>query len=235
MINNLLTQVQQLTGQALQNNTPNDPIAANGPRPQTASVPFWDLPNYQLDASNNAFSPWDVCILGGLWLPGIAKVQVKAKKRFDVKKKKGRDGAKLTFTGYDPSELSITLRLWVPVQLDTLQSLMPMLKAKSTSAAGAQATAAQLALDIGHPSTALLGIHSVLIESVGGLEPGDKPGVMQMQIHCLEYIPDSHGDNTSTVKQSQNFTNPTAINVSKAGPPMPSADASFTGPDGLAH
>lgn len=219
--------------------TPND-VAVTGPTPQLAPVPFWDAYSRTLgdskdgdgSASNSSFSPWDVCALAGLALPGVAKVLVKAKKRFDVKKSKGKNGATLTFTGYDPSELSIELRVWTPVHLNALASVMPMLKQKATTTGGAQATAAQLAMDINHPTTTLLGIHSVLIESVSGLEPADQKGVMRMQIRCLEYIPPSKTDVTATPSGAQNFNNQTAINGAKQTVPMPSADASFTGPNG---
>lgn len=219
-------------GVARGSNVPNDIILANGPRPQQAMVPFWDVDVASLDPSNNNFSPWDVCALAGLVLPGLAKVTPKARKRFDVKKKKGSDGAGLTFTGYDPSEVQIALRVWTQLHLDTLQSQMPMLKAKSKTLAGAQATAAELALDINHPSTSLLGIHSVVVQGIDGLVATETKGVWQMLIHCLEYVPPSKLDGTATTKKSENFTNATAINVSQAQPAMPSADASYLGPDG---
>jgi hypothetical protein len=232
VINSLLSQVQQASAQALQNNVPNDVITANGPRPQQALVPFWDLPLTTYELSNNAFNPWDTVILGGLWLPGLGKVLVKTRKRFDVKKKKGSDGAGLTFTGYDPSDVNITLRVWTPIHLDTLQSLMPMLKAKSTTAAGAQATAAELALDISHPALALIAIHSVVVVGVSGLVDVEPKGVKQMEIACLEYVPPAKGDNSATTKKSQNFTNSTAINVPAAAKELPSKDSNFTGPEG---
>jgi hypothetical protein len=218
-------------------NTPNDPIKVNGPRPQQGPIPFWDSFAAAFgdaadgSTSNNSLDVWDICVLGGAALPGLAKVTPKARKRFDVKKKKGQDGAGLTFTGYDPSEVTIALRIWTPVQFDTLQSLMGMLKAKSPTGS-AQAVAAQLALDINHPGTTLVGIHSVVIESLDGLIDVEPKGVKQMLIHCLEYIPPKQLDVTATTKQSANFTNPTAINVPAAPAQRPSQDSSFTGPEG---
>ena len=171
-------------------------------------------------------------VLGGMVLPGLATVTTKARKRFDVKKKKGANGAGLAFQGYDPSDVTITLRVWTEEQFDALQSAMPLLKSKAVAGASAQAIAAQDALDLNHPNAALLGIHSVVVEAVDGLVDVQPKGVKQMLIHCLEYVPPSQGDNSAQTKKSANFTNTPAINVPTAEAEPPSADASFTGPEG---
>jgi hypothetical protein len=218
-----------------QQNLPNDVPHSMGVTPGPAPVPFWDSPPTpaELDRgpNNDGASAWDVCLLAGVALPGLASVKVKARKRFDVKKKKGSDGARLTFTGYDPADVTVTLRLWTPEHLNQLWHLMPRLKAKA-AAKEAQAAAVDLALDINHPALALLSIHSVVIETVGGLEPADVRGSKQMEIHCLEYVPPQNVDVTRTPKGAENFPNAVAINVSKAAAQKPSADASFMGPDG---
>lgn len=232
---------QALVGQPRSSSTPNDGPTV-GVTPQTAPVPFWDVYPPTLgdskdgdgSTSNSSFVPWDVCALGGWALPGIARVQVKSRKRFDVKKSKGVGGATLTFTGYDPSDVTIELRVWTPAHLNTLNSLIPQIvKQKLGGIGGAAAIASRLAVDINHPATTLVGIHSVVVEGLSSLEPSEQRGVMKMQIHCLEYIPPSKADVTGTAKGSQNLTGATAINPGQSqNVPMPSANASYTGPNG---
>lgn len=158
-------------------------------------IPFWEDPPATLDPSNAQLSPWDVVVLGGQALPGICSVTGKRGKRYDLKKVKGSDFAKLTKQGYEPAEIRITERIWTRQQFYALQLIMPMLEAPTkVSADGTVA-----ALEIRHPALDLRSINSVVVKEISLLRPGSMKGVFEMDITCLEYKPPSKTNSTATV------------------------------------
>src|SRR5258707_675912 len=138
--------------------------------PLAAPVDYWDdsLDNITPEPSNNwGRSAWDICVLNDLPLPGVCRVEPRARKRFDIKKNKGTQYATLTFTGEDPAEVLIIERIWTRGQLAQLQSQLIYLKSKQ------QGTTRDslLAVQIAHPSCTLLQIHAVVIQGIDGLRP----------------------------------------------------------------
>lgn len=202
-------------------NIPNDDLP--GIPSLSATVPFWDDSPVNLVPSNAHLSPWDICLLDGLQLPGLCQVQSKRRRRLDVKKTKGSPGATITFCGTDPADVMITCRIWTQTHLDVYQFVVGLL---SPTAKDAKFTA----IDIDHPSLTLLGIHSVVIQHVDGLQPSSVKGVWETKISCIEYIPPSKKNVTKTATGSANDgTVAHAVQANRLQkPPQPSA--TDTGP-----
>lgn len=158
-------------------------------------VPFWEDPPSTLDPSNAQLSPWDVVVLGGQPLPGICSVTGKRGKRFDLKKVKGSDFAKLTKQGYEPAEIRITERIWTRQQLNALELIMPMLEAPTQVTPDGTTPA----LEIRYPALDLRQINSVVIKEISFLRPGSMKGVFEMDITCLEWKPQPKTNATATV------------------------------------
>lgn len=197
-------------------NIPNDNVGLSL-RTTDATVPFWDDPVQSIDPSNSNLSPWDICYLANIQLPGICLVQAKKKKRLDIKRAKGKQNATITFNGNDPADVLITCRIWTPVQLSLLQALLPVINpppnAKTFSA-----------VDIAHPALTLLGIGSVVVQFLDALQPTQTKGVWELKIYCIEYAGPTKKDVTKTADGSSNYnTVPHAVQAnSLQKPPQPS-------------
>lgn len=97
----------------------------------TGGVPFWgDDP-----------TSWDTVILAGMKLPGIAKVKGRCRRGHERKRIAGKHGATFTFTGDEPMEFDISLKLWTAEHLRTfttfarqLKSLKPMVSTETNVA-----------------------------------------------------------------------------------------------------
>jgi hypothetical protein len=251
-------------------NWPQDAIPPSGQfNGIAASIPFWDDQlsgdaAFALDPSNFNRSPWDTVSIAGIPLPGLCRVEpgTRRKKRLDKKAAKGRDGATITFQGYECSEIIVKCRIWTQEQLQALGQMMPVLippapgtqipvtvtETKVTESGGFKVTSTKTStqnatvqsqavtgVQIYHPSLALLGINSVVIESVSPLFPTSVKGQWEMDIRCAQFIPSAKGNNTSTATGTQNYGNniQTAIqaNPESIRPKLPSSDPGFTGPN----
>lgn len=196
------------------------PNAIYSPTPQSSTVPFWDVPSTVLGPIDTTFIAWDTIFFGGQPFPGLARVRSKKHKRIDKKLKSGSSSARLTFVGYGPAEIEVTLSIWTKNQFDLLQERMPMLLPKpggtpdrtpiselanaSKTEKGRQALARSPGspefspIDISYPSLILMNIRSVIVVAVDALEPSTPKGVWNMKIHCLEYTQPLDADETTT-------------------------------------
>jgi hypothetical protein len=172
--------------------------------PNPATVPFWDDPPNSIEPGFSLFSPWDICFINQQGLPGLARVEGKCHREFDIKKPRGSDSATITSVGQYPGKFDISLRIWTSQQLDNLQSIIPTLKPKR----GVKPTA----VDVMHPALTLLGIRSLIIVEVGTLNQTGIPGVREMKINCLEFWPGLIKDVTTTVQHSTaKYNTPTVL------------------------
>lgn len=122
--------------------------------------------------------------IAGLSSPGRAKVSQAAQSfDWDVKKGKGSSGATVTYQGRAPAEFEVAFYLWLPEHFSAWKTYSAVLtkgQADSKNIA---------ALDVSHPYLAQLGIKSVVVKSVGQLEPqrdGDTLHVATVKF--IEYV-----------------------------------------------
>ena len=184
-------------------------------------------------------NPWDVCILDGKILPGIARVKAKPERKVDKKNKAGTDGANPTVHGYNPGPVEIELTFWLPQQLFALVEQMktlwpPLAKGK------------QKPIKIYHPALELVRISQVLIMGVTTPDEGPAVGSKKITIHALEFNPSIPKNVVNTPKapapdvvDQRKFTQgpPAAVNQSSADynqsnapQDLPSTSAGYTDP-----
>lgn len=138
-------------------------------------------------------NPWDVCILDGKILPGIARVKAKPERKVDRKNKAGTDGSNPTVHGYNPGPVEIELIFWLPSQLfelvEQFKTLWPPL-----------AKGKQKPVKIYHPALELVRISQVLIMGITTPEDGPVVGSKKIMIHALEFNPSIPKSVTNTPK-----------------------------------
>lgn len=125
------------------------------------------------------------CTLGGEPLPGNVEVSITKARAVDKKKAPGNDYARTTIHGIEPAEVTITLTLWTPEQVDRLNEVWPKLfppggKSKPDKA-----------LDIVHPAAKLHDIKSVVVVSGSGPNPASPARARAFVIKAIEWRPAS--------------------------------------------
>lgn len=180
--------------------------------PEDSTIPYWDTPPEVLYPSgSNSVDPWDTIYFASQRFPGIARVKTKKKRRHDIKKSRGRNGATQTFVAFDLAEIDITLSLFAADQLSQLQSQMSII----LPAPGAADTQNK-GVDIYYPSLAILNIGRVVVTDVDALEPTSPHGMWAMKIHCREWYPPTKKNVTVTVIGSTSIAVKTAIVLGQA-------------------
>jgi hypothetical protein len=101
---------------------------------------------------------WDSLILGGLTIPGVAKVSGKVAEKIDVQVVKGTKGAKTVDEGPEPASLTIEIEQTKDEASEFEKILDTLHPRKNDQHAGP--------LEIIHPSANLLGITSIKIKSI---------------------------------------------------------------------
>lgn len=84
----------------------------------SSGVPFW---------GEDPIS-WDTVFIAGVRLPGLAKVTGNTKRRHVKKNVPGKHGSTVTFTGDEPTEFTVTVRLWTPEHLADFAKVVQFLK-----------------------------------------------------------------------------------------------------------
>jgi hypothetical protein len=153
-------------------------------------------------------NPWDCIELGGHQLPGIWTVDATPAIKLDIQKPIGFDGAAVISRGYLPASLTLTGLLWTATQWSLLQDVLADIWVPAFKVAAqdvqlgkkgkvslewkdqGQVVGDRRSLTIVNPSLSPLRIFSVVIEQLTPLKPHSIPGVRQMTIQCLEYVPE---------------------------------------------
>lgn len=139
-----------------------------------ASVGHWNRP----DSDDS----WDVCILGGKFLPGVARVRVNLQSDLDTKKPKGAKQASIADKGDKPSKIEIELVLEDDEDLDMLDAQLVNLRPRSKGAG-------REPLEIVHPNPNFWGITAVTVDDVDAPHPDPVDGWV-IKISCLEWAPE---------------------------------------------
>lgn len=138
-------------------------------------LPFW----------YNDFDPlaWDTIFLGGELFPGIANVTGPGlKRKVDVKKPKGSDGASLRDEGIEPARLEIELLIYNISDWEDLQGKLPIITPRKKGGL-------RTPLSIVHPLTRLLGINNIYIDSIPFPELDKSTGFLSVRFTAIEWYP----------------------------------------------
>lgn len=178
------------------------------------SVPDWEA----------GWWSWDTVTLGNQDLPGIATVDIKTKRKLDIKSAPGASGATITDQGYEPADVKISLRMWTREHLGMMEAMLKFISPKLSDIT--------TAWDIMHPSTTLHGIVSVYIRGIDGPKR-DRDGTWTLDLDCVEWFPSPKKNQTKTATKSK-ATDESSKDESLADMldelDKPSDDPDFVGP-----
>lgn len=134
---------------------------------------------------------WDVLVLDGTPLPGKATVHARAGRKIDVRESPAANGSGLSYLGYQPASIDVTLVLWTDEQLDQFAKWLPAVQPRASQGA-------PRAVSVYHPALQLLGIESVFVQEIGAPELDDD-GRATVQMRFIERRP--LGTKNAEVKQ----------------------------------
>lgn len=129
---------------------------------------------------------WDTVFLGGVQMPGVAKVKVTRKRKIDKKSAKGKNKGKVTTQGTEPAEVSISLRMLSEEDKAALVTVMPLLEPVPDK----ETVTDKDALEIASYATNYRSISAIIIESLEGPELRDD-GILYLDIKACEFDADS--------------------------------------------
>lgn len=157
---------------------------------------FWSGEN----RGESAITAWDKLIMGGVTWPGVCKIDPVTELEIDVakQKKKGEEVGKdatLTDKGYKPATVKATIQIWDREDWEELEKILPKFAPKKTSTV-------RDAFDIYHPSAALLGIDTVVVQSVSIHHPEEQTLIVEMQL--LQYFPETAIEKKKVVANAGN-------------------------------
>jgi hypothetical protein len=156
-----------------------------------ASIPIWD-------GSGDDFA-WDALILGGEFMPGVPTVKCDVENSLDKKKPSGAQGAKISDEGQEPAQISISLQLINEGDLAALARVLP--KIRPPRKGGKRDP-----LAIVHPNPNILGVESVVIETISMPQPSAADGWV-ISIGAVEWVPEPKKQEAlAPVKQKQPAT-----------------------------
>jgi hypothetical protein len=127
----------------------------------------------------NTGPEWDLLVLGGKAMPGVARVEVDIGSGLDVQKGKGSKKARVRDTGTPPAELDIEIVLRHS-EMAALEAVLPLISPRA-------ATAPKSALSIVHPNAKLWGVNVVKIGRISSPMPRTG-GVYVLKIKAIEHI-----------------------------------------------
>lgn len=122
---------------------------------------------------------WEILHLGGIRMPGVARVEVDMPTGVDIQKARGKKKARLVDRGVEPAKLSIELEL-MPDELDELAECLNTLRPRARSAG-------QKYLTIYHPAAGFFGINQVMIGDMGAPHPVPG-GTFLFRFEAIEHV-----------------------------------------------
>lgn len=164
-------------------------LPATGLAGQSLSVPHW----------GDAPDAWDVPTLAGKALPGICTVKGTVGSRVDRKTIPGTNGQTFTHIGYEPADVEITCRVWMPAHLDTLKDIVALVRPKR---------AAPQPVDVHHPALALMSIGHALVLKISLPERDESNDTYVIRFTLREFTPTGQGKkgNVGTAKNPHDIT-----------------------------
>jgi hypothetical protein len=183
---------------------------ANEPRPKPSGATSNETPNpwaiddafLEQEVPNQAISPfwedaedWNTCNLGGFKLPGLVDVTCTLGRKLDIKSPPGSDGGTITDKGYELAKIKIKCTMWLQEHKQELRFILKALHPRASTL--------KKAFGISYPSTELLGIRSVYIQTITGPNIGKIPGTKEIEFTCVEWAKPTKVNKTATVPSAQ--------------------------------
>lgn len=143
---------------------------------------------------------WDVFLVSGLALPGIAVLDAASlESGWDEQKGQGQSGATVKYTGDGLAKPKVRLTLWKREHFTAWDAALKVLQAgKPEKGRKAQA------LDVSHPELERLGIRSLVVTSIGQLKH-EGGGRWTVEISFLQYrAPAPASGSPKTSKSGEN-------------------------------
>lgn len=135
------------------------------------SQPFWTSPE------------WNNVTIGDVTLPGLQIVRrFKCGSRIEKTQTKGRNQAALKDHGQDPAPITIEVILATREHWDAWVAVVPRILPRKEDAT-------KHPKDIVYPDLTLLGIKSVVVESIEP-EPPTSSGAKRYIINCVQWVPE---------------------------------------------
>ncbi|NBC17440.1 MAG: hypothetical protein GVY18_09035 [Bacteroidetes bacterium] len=127
---------------------------------------------------------WDDLWLGGTKMPGIAQLGGDGiKRKLDVKRQKGKAGARIRDEGDEPAKFHASLFFWNASLFTEFESLKEDINPRKRGGE-------KYVLDLYHPAAAFLGIDRVYVVQIGMPEHDKRQATVRIQIDFLEWFPD---------------------------------------------
>lgn len=136
------------------------------------AIPYWgDSPEL-----------WDVVKMGGIKMPGTARVTGKVSRKVDVQPIPGDEsGGTQTDLGYEGAKINVTVRMWTQAHLDAYEMFASHFRPKKDDKKPAP-------IDVIHPALGVVGIRSLTVIDVGIPEPAQQPGMYEATVELIEFI-----------------------------------------------
>ena len=167
---------------------------------------------------------YDAIFIGNQISPGVCRVsKTKRGHQWDIKRGKGALGSTLSYQGIEPSKFSIEFDLWqepaafnaqgITADFDLWDRFITLFRYDPTKKT-------IQAIEIYHPSLAQIGIHSVVVESVGNLiKKSPESMIWTAEVEFIEYLPPPAVTAVATPAGSQALSN-----TNPKTPPTPPFD-----------
>ncbi len=190
----------------------------DGDGPSASGQPYWE------DDPDS----WDTMKIGGAQWPGLVKISGGIKNKKQVKTAPGA-GTVTTHIAYAPAELSLTLRLWTLEHWQAFQdTVVPQIRPKRNAGP-------PLPYSVFHPALSVYGITAIEFIEASFPKESDTPGVFEIEIKALEYLPPSQPvstpKNAGALFTAKNFITPKA-NSATGTAPVVVKPSSNSGPNG---
>lgn len=169
---------------------------------------------------------WDYVGFGPILIsPGLADVKVVKSQESDIKQAAGRDGATVTTHGVRPAEITVTLRIWTPQQLEEMYDLWAVIMPKANKNTAT-------AFDVSHPVFTLHDIKSMIVLRGEGPVDGPAPKVKLFTITGIEFVarPKAQRSATKTLAKAEPSTLDPNATVAASAPATPGTNRRNTGP-----
>ena len=143
---------------------------------------------------------WDVLVLDGNPLPGVAQVSLDCPPGLDIQKPKGGRAARIVDNGLPPVMLHVKLTLKNVSEVNALAPFMPILRPKAKGAATRQ-------VRVTHPQALIWGFSDVQILDlkVPPVKPG---GAYVIEFNMTEWAPEAKAVDPKKGAAGNTDTNP---------------------------